>query len=423
MYKLNFTLKQHTPLIHFQHDQAGATLRATEVKPKLDRFILMTLGKEALPNEADSEIVYKKGIDIAKDKGWLVGNGDKPALDYKMRVEAKGEASCYFITSNPISKNNDESRKELTLKEFNASYINRTQYFGNNKNLKKGSIEAKEEVKLGIKHEQLELTVLTFNYSLFDCLMQKDKDILRAFFVNNNFGTRQTKGFGCFLPESVSDTDIKRYLSVDSNVLGVFKKHKKGNFEDKLHTVGDDYSLLKRGKSHDGYQKSKLWDYLCNRQSLNWEKKKIKEHIKANDSTLFSSLKCGTSTHRIEICPKPDNNGYQYIRALLGLAEQYEFVKNDDSRLTVKIVDSSPAEYKMERFKSPIRYIITEDAIYLVAYKITGLLQSYRDDRGNVMNRNITFKIGNGIPDFNLTIPQNFDLLDFLTKKSGYTKI
>ncbi len=42
MYKLEVTLKQHTPLIHFQHDQEGATLRASEVKPKLDRFIIET---------------------------------------------------------------------------------------------------------------------------------------------------------------------------------------------------------------------------------------------------------------------------------------------------------------------------------------------------------------------------------------------
>ncbi|MBF0376402.1 MAG: hypothetical protein HQK72_02860 [Desulfamplus sp.] len=38
-FKIEFTLKQHTPLIHFQHDQAGATLRATELKPKLDKFL------------------------------------------------------------------------------------------------------------------------------------------------------------------------------------------------------------------------------------------------------------------------------------------------------------------------------------------------------------------------------------------------
>ena len=32
-------LKQHTPIIHFQPDQKGATLRATELKPKLDKYI------------------------------------------------------------------------------------------------------------------------------------------------------------------------------------------------------------------------------------------------------------------------------------------------------------------------------------------------------------------------------------------------
>ncbi|MEZ4966906.1 MAG: hypothetical protein R2791_16805 [Saprospiraceae bacterium] len=41
-FKLEFTLKQHTPLIHFQHDQAGATLRATEVKARLDAFVTET---------------------------------------------------------------------------------------------------------------------------------------------------------------------------------------------------------------------------------------------------------------------------------------------------------------------------------------------------------------------------------------------
>lgn len=41
MKTLKVTLKQHTPLIHFQHDQYGATLRASEVKPKLDKFIIL----------------------------------------------------------------------------------------------------------------------------------------------------------------------------------------------------------------------------------------------------------------------------------------------------------------------------------------------------------------------------------------------
>lgn len=44
MYRLQVKLKQHTPLIHFQWQQEGATLRASEVKPKLDRFIISLLG-------------------------------------------------------------------------------------------------------------------------------------------------------------------------------------------------------------------------------------------------------------------------------------------------------------------------------------------------------------------------------------------
>ena len=78
MHTLTVELEQHTPLIHFQHDQYGATLRASEVKPKLDKFILTKLG------EGD----YDTGKNIAKDRGWLVGKGEHPALNYKIKIEA-----------------------------------------------------------------------------------------------------------------------------------------------------------------------------------------------------------------------------------------------------------------------------------------------------------------------------------------------
>jgi len=47
-FKLTFKLKQNTPLIHFHHDQHGATLRATELKPKLDRFLNKKFKKEKI---------------------------------------------------------------------------------------------------------------------------------------------------------------------------------------------------------------------------------------------------------------------------------------------------------------------------------------------------------------------------------------
>jgi len=50
-FKVEFTLKQHTPMIHFQADQSGATLRATELKPKLDRFLIERVFGSTTPPE------------------------------------------------------------------------------------------------------------------------------------------------------------------------------------------------------------------------------------------------------------------------------------------------------------------------------------------------------------------------------------
>ena len=81
MKTLTITLKQHTPLIHFQHSEPGAKLRATEVKPKLDRYILTKLGGGN----------YETGINRAKEQGLLTGKGEHPALDYKLRISASGK--------------------------------------------------------------------------------------------------------------------------------------------------------------------------------------------------------------------------------------------------------------------------------------------------------------------------------------------
>ena len=89
MKTLQVTLKQHTPLIHFQHDQYGATLRASEVKPKLDRFILMKLGNGD----------YDQGCDLARTNKWLIG--EKNALNYKMKIVVdKLDANIWGIKPN-----------------------------------------------------------------------------------------------------------------------------------------------------------------------------------------------------------------------------------------------------------------------------------------------------------------------------------
>ena len=45
-FQKEYDLKAHSPLIHFQHGSDGATLRVTEVKPKLDRYIIYKKGRD-----------------------------------------------------------------------------------------------------------------------------------------------------------------------------------------------------------------------------------------------------------------------------------------------------------------------------------------------------------------------------------------
>lgn len=70
--KKEFKLIQQTPIIHFQHYQIGATLRASEVKPKLDKYLRR----------------------VCRDKikkNWYIPNSK--ALNYKMRIVAKDKAT------------------------------------------------------------------------------------------------------------------------------------------------------------------------------------------------------------------------------------------------------------------------------------------------------------------------------------------
>ena len=57
--KIEVQLTQYTPLLHFQGQQEGACLRASEVKPALDNFItawLKKINKTAPPEWIQSEV-------------------------------------------------------------------------------------------------------------------------------------------------------------------------------------------------------------------------------------------------------------------------------------------------------------------------------------------------------------------------------
>ena len=81
--RLEMQLEAQSPMIHFQNRQPGATIRATEVKPKLDRFILRglqkTTGKDIRELRGDSEY------------GGIFTDKDHEALNYRMQLDASGQ--------------------------------------------------------------------------------------------------------------------------------------------------------------------------------------------------------------------------------------------------------------------------------------------------------------------------------------------
>lgn len=166
MHTLTFTLKQHTPLIHFQHAQDGATLRATEVKPKLDRFLI----KKCQLTEYIEFEGKQKEIPKEEYAHMFINSGRQHlALDYKLSF------NCAPNTTIVIEK---KSKNSLPL------------FFGN---------MGDDYIEKGL--------VMSINKHLIACKIQSFKclDIiishLADFFFENNFGTRQSKGFGSFFIE------------------------------------------------------------------------------------------------------------------------------------------------------------------------------------------------------------------------------
>jgi len=217
-FKVEFRLKQHTPIIHFQSEQNGATLRATELKPKFDRF----LKEQAFNGEIPEEFLIAK---------------DKEALDYKVKL---------------IPKN-----KEVSLP-------NSSLYFANN------AVNNDNEKKHTVKTISLDIEFFTFNTKL----LQKIEKYFNDFLLITNFGSRSSKGYGSFTcnTDSVSVVLNKYYPNM------VFKISNIDNILDWEEKVDNTHKRLKSGINFRQYHKSLLFQYMCIK-NVRWEKRKIKEQF------------------------------------------------------------------------------------------------------------------------------------------------
>lgn len=436
MFQIEYRLKQHTPIIHFQHDQAGATLRGTELKPKLDAWIMRKMLLGAGKGFFEDHLVRAEFLKVTKSekpewKGLLIGRGkaEHPALNYKVRIIAERENERFVISSMPNSNKNDPGIQSKSREVFSAEYLNGSQYFADNQFLSKGPEEF-SNIRLGLKSKGKVSVRIT---CLIPQLLTTVRQELTSFFVNTSFGTRQTKGFGCFLPDRLNDNQIVSLLNQDPRVTGIFRKRIHAGFREKLQIISRDYGELKRGTSFGTYRKSKLWKYLCSEDDIRWEKRKIKTFLQHNHSAIFSSLKYDhkrASFNRIDDCDSDGEKHYQYIRALLGLAEQFEFGTRGKDKVVVRVKDSLAGsknerirKLAIKRFKSPIRFITTEQSIYLITTKIDPLLHTYIDNKtGLPVARNFDFIVDGPKSEntFPLTVPQKFDLVDFVEQMANY---
>jgi hypothetical protein len=404
MYKLEVKLKQHTPLIHFQHDQEGATLRASEVKPKLDRFILTKLGKGDGVFEGDDKTKYEKiksenanksdyeiGCLYAKDKNWII-KGQDHALDYKINIRNFGEAKSINIDYK-------ETRDGKYSPKFPCIF---------------GNVFEDEKKVFRVSDEQ-DIIIKTY----YRCLYVNIDFALTDFFFASNFGFRQSKGFGSFhtgdfLPQNTSNYYFTLNLRQDDyknlfNAIDLFYKCLKSGLnlkdynretkklEDKLYFKSLMFKFAKKQNPPE------QWDKRTIRHSLflgDWKYKKD-----SNKSGIYYDRTGKDGTVHFTV-PKTGDRKYYDFRDLLGLSSEQEWsFYNDKINKTL----TSREQFEIERFQSPIifkpYYCISEGKwyVYILANRVpdeyTGANVKVVNGRGRTVD---------------LTIYPNFNTLDYL---------
>lgn len=370
METITFYLKQHTPLIDFQHYQDGSTLRASAVKSQLDRFLVNLMG----------------GHDIASDNGWLAqtDNQDSTALNYRMNIVPTGKS--------------DPNIRAMNLRRF-------PNFFGNM------DANNNERYKFTFYPDPLKVT-LTFpsleGPSLAEFLRKEHREALAQFFFRTNFGTRASKGFGSyyinkgdFFYVSPSELNTDGYSFVIDSENELYDEIEGNRYNVLFRVIELFYKALRGGiveYGRNGYKFESLAHRYCQDiLHVVWDKQGVKD-------VLFSRLLA-------------NRNGYCDIKDVMGFSTNESWRHQRDNVL--KKVRDQGSELPT-RMQSPLLFKpIANDKVFTV-YLVFKEREVQLDSFLNYRTVRASRQRGRGSVD--LTLPNSFRLQDFFDYVLGLSE-
>lgn len=258
-------LKQQTPIVHFQYNQKGVTLRASDFKPRFDAFLYEK-------NDYD-----------------LINKFDKnSSLSYKLSIE--GDFKSF-----------DESEtKECFQKLYFANRINNNSRKKNRNGNQQKIQEEKGKKIMEMIFCEVIVTLRFFSYdkSLFKIF----EKYLDEFLCQTNFGLRQSKGFGGFVK-----------LGFQAKSFEEMYKNKELIFQDRN---GDKCQVLKYkgdiNKSGGVHNTIENVFEIISKEIINYKNQK-KRRCK-NDDFFIEKYNSKKNPNRDEIDRKPCPIMFKYIK-------------------------------------------------------------------------------------------------------------
>lgn len=344
-----YKLVQHTPLIHFQHSEPHACLRATEVKPKLDRFLIEQLEKD---------VRFGDG----RWKKWFVGDGSQQSFDYMMRITPNSEQVERTQSIERAIARVEHRPRNASLHEIHKNY------FGNMASGNNIQDTIRETFKESLFYKDgLTLTIRCFIPELLTLIDEH----IRGFFMMHNFGTRQRKGFGSFTVDISTEPNAPKgfdlvgkycpnayYCKLDGNA----------NADALLDAVWVISAFLRSGfnRGEGNYVRGFVFRYFQREKNpLANDKAFVKQNVLLN---VYNEATRGEHLH-----PYGNNVRYRYVRGLLGTNENSRFCRAPRGETredrTVHNIYIHSAE-GVERFPSPLLFKPIGKFVFILPQKM-----------------------------------------------------